>query len=179
MKKKLPSWGVLAIVCLIVAGILSVVSCITDEPIALRAQEKAFAARQEAFALADEFVPMELEEGSGVDECYEAYTAGELAGYVAKITVTGCQGPIEIQAGFDLEGRIQAISCGGQKFAETSGLGAKVKEHGFRDQFSGLKAPLELGGGINAVTGATISSGAVVEGVNTAGEFVGKIIDAA
>lgn len=178
LKKRLPSWCVLALVCLIVAGILSVVSCITDEPIALRAQEKAFAARREAFAAADEFKPMELDADSSVDECFEAYKDGELAGYVAKITVTGCQGPIEIQAGFDLDARIQAISCGGQKFAETSGLGAKVKEHKFRDQFSGLTAPVAIGETVDAVTGATISSSAVVNGVNTAGEFIEKIIRA-
>ncbi|MDO4982831.1 MAG: FMN-binding protein [Eubacteriales bacterium] len=176
MKKKIPSWGILALVCLIVAGVLSVVSCITDEPIALRAQEKAFAARQEAFALADEFVQMELEDGCAVDACYEAYKAGKLVGYVAQITVSGCQGPIEIQAGFDLDGEIQAISCGGQKFSETSGLGAKVKEHAFRDQFSGLAVPVALGETIDAVTGATISSTAVVDGVNAAGDFVGSLL---
>lgn len=175
LKIKMPSWAVLAIICLIVAGVLGLVNYVTYEPIALRAQEKAFAARQEAFSEANEFV--EMAEDSRVDACYEAYRDGDQVGYVVQLTVAGCQGPIEIQAGFDMEGKIQSISCGGQKFAETSGLGARVKESKFRDQFAGLFVPVALGEEIDSVTGASVSSGAVVNGVNAAGAYVQELLE--
>ena len=57
---------------------------------------------------------------------------------------------------------------------ETPGLGAKIQEHPFKDQFSGLAvAPIECvkttpqhPGQIKAITGATISSRAVVAILN-------------
>ncbi len=177
MKKKLPSWLVLTIIGVVVAAMLGSVDMLTRDKIARNAEEQAIRDRQAVFAAADEFRPVELAEGSAVDACFEAYQGGELVGYVTQLTVTGCQGPVEVLTGFDLDGRIVAMQPGGQKFKETPGLGSKVQEPKFRDQFVGLTTPLKFKEGVDAVSGATISSSSVLSAVNTSGYFVNEIIE--
>ena len=113
-----------------------------------------------------------------MDACFEAY-GGELIGYVTQLTVTGCQGPVEVLTGFDLNGSILAVQPGGQSFKETPGLGSKVQEAKFRDQFAGLSVPLKLKENVDAVSGATISSASVVSAVNASGYFLQKLVSPA
>ena len=164
------------LVCMIVACVLAVTNNITVGPIAERAVEKANAARAEAFPGADEFKEFELPEGADVQSVYEAYSNGELAGHVVQLTVGGCQGPIELQIGFKLDGSIAAVSVGGSKFQETAGLGARTKEAAFRDQFMDKVIPLKLKEDIDSVSGASVSSGAVVAGVNSAGYALQELL---
>ena len=54
---------------------------------------------------------------------------------------------------------------------ETPGLGMRVREPAFSDQFRNASFPVALssaGGRIDAVSGATISSNGVIEAVNKA-----------
>lgn len=176
--KSFPVFLTLALICVAVAGVLGFTNNITSAPIAESIQAKSFAARQEAFPSADSFVLLPASDSSSVEECYEAYENGKLTGYVVRLTVTGCKGPIEIQAGYNLEGQITAFTCGGANFQETAGLGAKVKDESFRSQFAGKATPLTYDDeGIDTITGATISSGAVLSGLNTAGYYVSDLIN--
>jgi uncharacterized protein with FMN-binding domain len=64
--------------------------------------------------------------------------------------------------------------------AETPGLGAiaaanNAKGEAFRDQFAGTSGELVVGEDIDAITGATITSKAVTEGVNAALAYVKKL----
>ena len=131
MKLRLPPWAILLLICVVVGGALGMVNSMTEGPIALRALEAANAARHDSFADADSFEQVELAPDSGVDACYMAMKDGELAGYVAQVTVTGFGGPIEIHVGLDLNQNITGVNIGGSKFAETPGLGAKAKEPEF------------------------------------------------
>ncbi|MCR5826136.1 MAG: ammonia-forming cytochrome c nitrite reductase subunit c552 [Oscillospiraceae bacterium] len=176
MKNKLPSWLVLTLIGVIVAALLGGVDLMTRDRIAENAERQAVRDRQAVFAAADEFRSVELGEDSSVDACYEAYSNGELIGYVTQLTVTGCQGPVEVLTGFDLEGNILAVQPGGQKFKETPGLGSRVQEPAFLDQFAGLAVPLKLKETVDAVSGATISSASVVSAVNSSGYFLQKLV---
>ena len=177
MKLRLPSWAVLLLICVVVGGVLGVVNELTEGPIAQQAVAAANAARQTCFAEADTFEALDILGDSGADNCYAAMCGGELVGYVAQVTVTGFGGPIEIHVGMDLEQTITGISVGGSSFAETPGLGARAKESDFTDQFTGLTIPTQLGNGVDAITGATITSGAVSSGVNKAGYFIRDLIN--
>ena len=88
------------------------------------------------------------------------------------MTVTGFGGPIEVTVGVDTHGTVTGLSVGGSSFAETAGLGAKAKEPAFTDQFVGKTAPLTLKVDVDAISGATITSRAVTDGVNTAAAAV-------
>ena len=176
MKLRFPPWAVLLIICLVVGGMLAMVNALTEGPIAQRAVEAANAARYACFPDADSFEEMELAPDSGVDSCYIALKDGQMVGYVAQATVSGFGGPIEIHVGMDLNKTITGVNVGGSKFAETPGLGAKAKDAEFQAQFTGLTIPTQLGNGVDAITGATITSGAVSSGVNKGGYFIQDLI---
>ena len=76
--------------------------------------------------------------------------------------------------GIDHSGNVTAISI--ISHAETPSLGAVAAENSskgiaFRDQFAGLADTASVGSEIDAITGATITSKAVTDGVNKALEF--------
>ena len=177
MKLRLPAWAVLLSICIVVGAALGAVNQLTAGPIAQQAVEAASAARRASFPEADAFEEMDLSPDSGVDACYMAMKDGKLAGYVAQVTVTGFGGPIEIQVGMDLNKTITGINVGGSQFAETPGLGDKTRSPEFMAQFAGLTVPAQLGEDVDAITGATITSGAVSSGVNKGGYFIQDLID--
>ena len=170
MKKHMAS-VVLCGVALCAGLLLGTTNALTKNVIAARALQESDAARRAVLPYADAFVEMPLEAGAPVADCYEAQSGGACAGFVCTAQAQGYGGVIEVIVGMGADGRIAGVSVGGGKFAETVGLGAKTKEPAFTDQFLGALAPLTIKEDIDAVTGATISSTAVVHAVNTAAEY--------
>ena len=166
MNKKLPAWIVLTVICLVAALALAFTYNGTKDRIAQQEEAKTVAVRQALLPAAASF---EAVDGS---EVYRGVDAnGASVGYVTVNTVKGFGGDVEISVAVDPEGVIQGISVGGANFKETAGLGAKSKEPAFTEQFAGKTAPVALkknGGEIDAITAATITSSAVVRGVNDA-----------
>ena len=155
-----------------IAGVYAVTKD-TIEAAALEAQAAARSAVMEAASMAE----LPTEEDAPVDYAYEAYdAAGNVIGYVSQITVVGFGGEIEVTVGMDTVGTITAISVGGSDFSETSGLGAKTREPAFTEQFRGMSGMLVLKQNIDSVTGASISSGAVVSGVNKAVDYMKSLL---
>lgn len=112
-----------------------------------------------------------LAETEGRQFTYEVKQNGQTAGYVLKQTVQGYRSPIEVLAGFEADGKaVRGVRAGGAEFSETAGLGSRVQEPKFTDQFAGKVPPLSLGEDIEGITGATISSRAVVDAVNNAAQ---------
>lgn len=106
----------------------------------------------------------------GLDEAYAVMRGGQALGYAARHTVQGYAGPIELTIGLRTDGTLSGIHVGGSEFRETEGLGAKAKDSEFTDPFSGKTPPLTLGKEIDGIAGATVTSRAVVDGVNLAAE---------
>ncbi len=104
---------------------------------------------------------------------YPAKKDGDLVGYaVNTYTNSGFSGRIALMAGFKPDGTIFNISVLEQK--ETPGLGTKMVEAGFKNQFN-EKNPAEFalkvkkdGGPVDAITAATISSRAFCDAVQRA-----------
>ena len=168
MSKKLPAWLVLTLIALVAALALGATYNGTKDRIATQEAEKAVAVRQELLPAAQDFALCDAEEGAA--EVWRGLNAdGSAAGYVSTGTVTGFGGPVEVTVGTDAEGVITGVRVGGANFQETAGLGAKSKEPAFYEQFTGKVYPVDLsknGGEIDAITAATITSSAVVRGVN-------------
>jgi electron transport complex protein RnfG len=118
----------------------------------------------------------EIEAAEGIDLAYAGKKDGAVVGYAAAVTVQGFGGPIQVTVGMDMTGAITGVSVGGPEFKETQGLGAKTQDPAFTDQFKTKTAPLTLGSDVDAVSGATISSTAVVKAVNSASEFLAGLI---
>ncbi|RLG57231.1 MAG: electron transporter RnfG [Hadesarchaea archaeon] len=147
---------VLTLICLITGGMLAVTYNLTRERIAEAEQAEINQALSEIFPSA-EFV----EE----NDYYMALENGELIGYAMIVEGRGFGGKIKAAIGIRLDGTIQRVRV--ISHSETPGLGSKVAGDEFLAQFEGktleeLKLKKE-GGEIDAVTGATISSRAVVD----------------
>ena len=83
-------------------------------------------------------------------------------------TAQGFGGPVEVTVTLNEDGTIATMTVGGEGFAETAGLGAKAQEAEFTDQFVGKTGPFAYGeNGVEAITGATVTSTAVLEALNS------------
>ena len=84
------------------------------------------------------------------------------------VTVKGFGGDIDVTVGINPDGTIEGVLIGGANFNETEGMGALALEKSFRDQFIGKSGPVSYGDGIDAISGATITSTAVLKAINEA-----------
>ena len=104
-------------------------------------------------------------------------STGAVTGVAFKVFPKGYGGPIETLVGLKTDTTIAGIiiASPAEGMKETPGLGIKVREDWFRDQFAGRKSTELLlkkdGGELDAVTAATISSRAVVNGVKEGAEL--------
>ena len=85
----------------------------------------------------------------------------------------GFAGPVAVTLTLDDSLTIQSIEIGDDQFAETDGLGAKAKDAEFTDQFVGKTLPLK-DGDVDAISGATITTNAVLDAVNAIYEAAGN-----
>lgn len=176
-RNKPQGWLVLFLVSLVAALALAGTNEMTKDAIAQRALEAAEAARKAVLGTADTFEQLQVPEGIGVDNGYKGLKDGQIVGYVAQSTVKGYGGEIEVVIGMEPDGALTGISVGGPSFSETAGLGDKAKEPAFTSQFKGLKLPAQLRDNVDAISGATITSTAVVLGVNQAGTYLSSVAD--
>jgi electron transport complex protein RnfG len=101
------------------------------------------------------------------DDIYMIYSDEAEIGFAFLAVGKGYGGLIDILVGLENETTIKGITI--VSHLESPGLGARIIESSFRDQFAGVNiadVALRLKGGeIDAITGATISSGAVVDAI--------------
>ena len=101
------------------------------------------------------------------DEVYTIYDNGAVVGYAFLAIGKGYGGKIDILVGLEDEEAIKGITIVSHK--ETPGLGARIIESSFTNEFAGVNiddvALTKDGGEIDGITGATISSTAVVNAV--------------
>ena len=187
MKGMIKDALILFAITLIAGLMLGVVNDITKEPIAQQEQKAKNEACQNVFAAADSFEAQELADsaqieqvltdagisGADIDELMAAKDAsGALLGYV--ITVTdheGYGGDIQFSMGITNEGTLNGISL--LSISETAGLGMRAGEvlvPQFADKnvskFTYTKTGATADSEIDAISGATITTNAVVNGVN-------------
>lgn len=95
---------------------------------------------------------------------FEASKEGTIVGYCIKVDARGYAGPIRMLVGVDTGGAIKGVNV--LEHQETAGIGSKICEGPFLWQFNGKNAQEVVDRkGVDAVTGATISSDAVIESV--------------
>ena len=157
----------------IVAAALAGVNAITKDAIAANQEKKT----QDALALvlpdAGNLQKQELTADAGIVS--EVYTDGQ--SYAVKVLPSGFDGTITMMVGI-ADGKVTGISV--ISHTETPGLGAvaaaqNAKGEAFRSQFVGQEGTLSIGNQIDAMSGATITSTAVVTGVNAALSYVANM----
>lgn len=157
--------GILCMITLIITLALAGANYLTKDRIADNNIQKEIMARREVID-ADSFDPL-------TKSIYAAKKAGKTQGYCVNVAPKGYGGDIRMIVGVDTEGTVTGVKI--ISHSETAGLGARVRESTFIDQFKG-KTSAALGENIDAISGATVSSRAVTEGVNDALSVLNNII---
>jgi len=120
-----------------------------------------------AGAFPDDFERLDTDETGFV---YAVKQEGGIIGYAVQQTTQGYGGPIELIVAFQPDYTLGGIHVGGEAFNETENLGGKARDEAFTGQFKGAHLPVKLGENIDSISGATVTSQAVVDGVNAAAE---------
>ena len=174
---------------LVLGFLLGLVYEITKQPIADANAAAAQEAYKAVFADADSFEALEgFDKNAATEEVVAAGyedsiddvqvakdASGADIGYVITITAKdGSQSTITFSVGIQSDGTVNGYSV--TSIAETPGLGMKVEDESFYSQFQGklvdtfnvVKNTPAADNEIEAISGATISSKAVTNGVNAA-----------
>ncbi len=172
-KKQLPSYVILAIIALVAALALAVTNAITEGPI----KEHEEAAQNAAFQSvmeADAFSTMDIPEGYEVSKLVEAKKDGQTIGYCAVSSAKGYGGDVAVTLGVDMDGKVTGAQIGDTNFSETAGFGARWQEAERAEQFKGVSA---YGGDtIEAISGATITSKAVLTASNNVLKCISHVL---
>lgn len=168
---------ILLIITAVAATVLAYTNDITKEPIEQQMIQANKEARQTVLPDATDFEEIGKDMYAGYDNIIEVYRGtknGETVGYTIKTNPSGYGGPVEVMIGISMDNVISGVSIGNHQ--ETPGLGAKASEE-FKDQYNGKSTQKDLeviksgepkDSEILAISGATITSKAVTNGVNSA-----------
>lgn len=189
MNKIVKNTVILTIITLVAGALLGLVYEITKEPIAI-AQEngkqeayRVVLSEAETFGAYEEFDAEEaksvVSEAGYTDDITEVAVAedasGEAIGYVVSVTShDGYGGDISISVGILNDGTVKGIEM--LSISETAGLGMKADEPAFKEQFKDkqvekftyTKSGEEGDDKIDALSGATITTNAVTNAVDSA-----------
>lgn len=168
---------VLTVICVIAAASLAKVYEITKVRIDRNMVELEEKKRKDILPNAVSFEEKQVD-GKSVFVGKDA--EGKAIGSIFKIAPRGYAGPVNAMIGVDEGGKVLAVNITKLDQAETPGLGTKVTEPKFRDQFKAKEGDaLKLkkdGGSVDAITAATISSRAVANGVKEGMEWYHKTV---
>lgn len=165
--------GILCAITLVAALLLAGVNKITAPEIAAAAQKASEDAMKTIISDADTFENI-------TDTVSKGTLNGEVVGYCATVSVNGFGGEIEMMVGIDVNDTVRGIEI--LSHSETAGLGAKADSEDFKSRFPGknpelavVKTPSENPSEVQAITGATITSKAVAEGVKRAYTMINEV----
>lgn len=165
----------LFIICLVATALLGLTNDVTAPIISKLAVETEINSRKEVFPEAAEFGEAEIKGEASIVPALDEN--GNAIGYVVVNVAKGYGGDVSVMTGVDTDGKVTGISI--LSHSETAGLGAKATTEDFRSQFIGLVNEITVSkdkagdNSIDAITGATITSRAVVNAVNEAISLAG------
>ena len=162
----------LLIITSVVAAALAGVNGITSPIIAQKTAEKTQMAIEAVLPGGGEEIDRNAVGYEGADLVSKVYKGEN--GYAIEVTPGGFDNTITMMVGVDFQGKVLGIDI--ISHTETAGLGAVADAEtpagqSFRGQFVGAEGSVSVtkdGGAMDAITGATITSRAVCDGVNAA-----------
>ncbi len=177
-KEILKATAVLGIICLVIAAALAGTNLLTKDQIAQRSAQAEIEAMQRICKA--ETYSEQTTRLNDVDYTYYiAESAGTAAGYIFTTEHNGYGGPVSVMTGIDPQGKILAVEILDVS-GETVGLGQNAAKPDFTEQFKGKSGQLQVSktageDEIQALTGATITSAAVTDAVNTALQLFAQV----
>lgn len=170
--------AVLLIICLVISAALAFTNDITKDRITEIDKQNSIAAMAEIFTDKD----VEFSENYTVmheDSEYHyaiALINGEKVGYIFTTSSSGYGGQVKVMTGVNSDGTVKAIKVLSVA-DETPGLGQAATNPEFTAQFSGRSGEIsiEKNVDIDALTGATVTTKAVIKDVNIALQLFEKV----
>jgi len=162
---------ILGLICFLSSSVLAVVNGITEQKIKLQKEKEESLALKEALPESASFKPA-FQEAQII--YYTAYDSEDkLNGFVIKSQGKGYSANIDVLAGLNLNLEVVNVRILSQN--ETPGLGNRIAEAPFLEQFKGKN--LDSFSQVQAITGATVSSGAVINALkNRISELKEKLL---
>lgn len=160
---------VLGLIAAISAGLLAGVNLLTQDTIRANSDKRLYETLAQVID-AEEFTQQKNTEFP----LWHAQRGGTLVGYVVRLTGQGYSSAgIDLLVGMDTQATVTGVLV--FSHSETPGLGSKAAEPGFLAQFTGkgLASPFAPGEDVDAISGATSSSMAIIGSVHKAVQFVG------
>lgn len=160
--------GSLFVCALVLSGISNLISPLAKS----RAEGKVISA-MERLVPAEKYedIAITFDEALGVFSAKKAFKGEETLGYCIETKVRGYKGEIHMVVGTDTSGAVTGVEI--LSIKETPGYGDRISDDDFLASFKGKNSELTLvrkktdkENEITAVSGATVSSNAVKEGVN-------------
>ena len=101
--------------------------------------------------------------------------SGNVAGYALSVSSKGFGGDVTMALGLTPDGAVKKIAF--TELNETAGLGMRADEDSFKDQFEGKSGSVTYGqDGVEAMSGATVTSTAVKNAVNAGLNFYDTVL---
>jgi electron transport complex protein RnfG len=167
IKFYLKTAAVLTIIASITALMMAVVNGLTAGRIADNLRADTETAMADLFPDAGSFEKLDISLTLPVTDVWRvAGNGNQTSGYCIFATVKGFKEEIDIIVGADTAGKCVGVKI--LSFAETRGLGSRISEAGYLEQYIGKVSGMTINHDVDAVAGATISSRALLEGVNAA-----------
>ena len=160
--------GLILLLITAVAGlVLGVVNSMTADVIEERLIAESLEAMESFFPDLDDasiIDESEFLDYDRVEEGFEVFSNGDVIGYTFKTNTNGYGGTIEMLTGINVEGEVVGIAILSQ--SETPGLGDVIETDDFKERFVGIDVDGEID--VDTISGATVSSNAVIQGVESA-----------
>ncbi len=167
--------GVLCIICAAVALVLSLVNILTADRIAANEENEKRKAIVALFG-SDSIVYEPIESVSAnVNEILTVKDGEEHLGYSVSASPAGFGGGVNIMVGIGVDGVVMGVRI--VSHSETPGLGSRVQNDSFLNQFNGKEGSLASGQDYDIISGSTISSQAVAKGVSDALSALAEVIE--
>ena len=166
---------------LIIASVvlmLAVVNGITKDRIAANEKKANDEARSAIFTEATDFSPVSADLSEDlvkyVGEIYEAKKDGNCIGYCVNVSSNGFGDKINMIVGISTDGLVSGVKV--VSHSETAGVGERIISNGsILSQFTNVSSSSISS--VSTITGASITSRAIIDGVKKALEAVTPIID--
>lgn len=173
MKETLKLGMILLIITVVSAGVLAVSNNLTKDKIAELKIAGSVAALEEIFGEGYEFKAVdeseveEIVEDKPISEIIEVYNGDVLEGHAIKTVTSGYGGDLVVITGMSKSAE-EILGMRLVEQAETKGIGSKATEPEYYELFNSRTLDEEV---TDIVSGATITSTGVLEGVNIARDF--------
>lgn len=153
-------------ICAVVALLLATVNIFTRDIIAANAQKEREQAVTDIYPSMTVMKEQENDWLDGVNTVYAVYENDVWIGYAVDLNSRGFGGDINMIVGIGADGAVTGVRV--ISHSETPGLGSKATVADYLKNYIGVGEQLTIKEDIDAVSGATISSKAVLAGVNLA-----------